>query len=85
MDQVDTQDAQGTSILAVDCDIIAEPILQKAKRSPAALAFWLKCNIPIVKLSTSQPQLLPSTKPTRKSPALSGGRGHITYTWGISP
>jgi len=53
MEQVATQYAQGPSMLAADRDIIAEPILQKEKHSPAALELWLDRNIPIVKLSTA--------------------------------
>ena len=47
------QCAEGAMMLASDRDIIAEPILAKAKHSPTALAQWLDCNVPIVKLSTA--------------------------------
>ena len=40
------------SMLAADRDVIAEPILRKANRSPATLELWLQRNFPIVKLST---------------------------------
>ena len=53
MTQVAAQYAQGALMLADDRDIIAQPILAKAKRSPAALELWLDRNIPIVKLSTA--------------------------------
>ena len=53
MDQVTPQYAQDTSMLAVDRDIITEPIIQKSKGSPAALGFWQERNVPIVKISSS--------------------------------
>ena len=51
--QVDAQYAQGPSILAADRDIIAKPILLKAKRSPPALELWLRRKVPIVTLGTT--------------------------------
>ena len=40
-------------MLAADRDVIAEPLKQKEKHSPAALELWLDRNVPIVKLSTA--------------------------------
>ena len=40
-------------MLATERDIIAEPTLIKAKRSPAALELWLDRNAPVVKLSNA--------------------------------
>jgi hypothetical protein len=45
---------QGPTMLAADRDVIAEPILAKAGRSPASLALWLECNTNIVKLSAKE-------------------------------
>ena len=53
MDQVNVLYARGHSMLAVDRDIIAKPILCIAKRSPAALELWLEPNVPMVRLSTT--------------------------------
>ena len=54
MDQADTQCAQGTSMLAVDGVIIAEPMLQQSKtKPPLALTLWLGHTIPILKLGTT--------------------------------
>jgi hypothetical protein len=54
MGQVITLYDQGPTMLAADRDIIAEPILAKADRSPASLALWLERNTNIVKLSAKE-------------------------------
>ena len=53
MEQVAVQYVRGPSMLSADRDIMAGPIFQKAKHSPAALELWLARNVPIVKLSTT--------------------------------
>jgi hypothetical protein len=44
--------AEAPAMLATDCDILAEPIKEKQKKSPAALELWMKRICPIVKIST---------------------------------
>jgi hypothetical protein len=84
MAQVEEQYAQGTSMLADDRDIIAEPITKKSDRSPAPLQLWLDRNIPIVKLSTKAAtaaivnthEKLTSFFPIRKKPPALPGESH---------
>jgi hypothetical protein len=52
LQQLNEQYAEAPAMLAADRDILAEPIKEKQKKSPAALELWMKHIRPIVKLST---------------------------------
>jgi hypothetical protein len=54
MGQVNVLCVQGPAMLAADRDVVPEPIIAKATRSPAALAHWLERNKIIVKLSAEE-------------------------------
>jgi hypothetical protein len=54
MGQVINLHDQGPTMLAADRDVIAEPVLAKADRSPASLALWLERNTNVVKLSAKE-------------------------------
>jgi hypothetical protein len=67
-------------MLATGRDIIAEPVLVKARQSPAALELKLERNVPIVKSSTTAAITAIASFFRRKRPPNLPGESHPNET-----